>query len=83
MTKKLKAKTPKGTFPVYAQEIQTGLHTASVLHHTKQAGNPNDETDFGTMSFDLHTEHGRTEQQAVDALRGWCETAFGKPCTIS
>jgi hypothetical protein len=83
MTKKLKVKSPKGTFPAYIEQIQTGLFIASVLHHTKQAGNPTDETDFGTMVFDLHTEHAPTEHQAMEALRQWCETGFGRPCSIS
>jgi hypothetical protein len=83
MTKKLKVQTPKGRFPSFTNEVQTGLHAASVLFHTKHPEDSNGERDFATMEFELHTEYARTEQQAVEALRVWCEASFGGPCTIA
>jgi hypothetical protein len=83
MTTRQNVQTPKGTYQVFSNQIQGGLFVASVVYFLRRAGNPNDETDLGSMDFKLHTEHAATEEQALGALLRWCESAFGQHANMA
>ena len=69
MNLKLNAHTPKGTFGVVTNKVESGLYAAAVMY---QAGG----------NAEHHVVYGETEQQAVADLQNWCQQAFGQPSEI-
>jgi hypothetical protein len=78
---KQKVQTPKGVYDVLSNQIPGGrTYVATVVYFLMLPGNPQDESDMGTMSFKHHNEFADTEEQVLAALLRWCETTFGRPC---